>query len=308
MIILVPTDINDTTLTSTNVPETDFTDWVTATGYVEGDQRQITTPDIHTVYECIQAHTSNPTNKPSVDVDTETGIGSYWIRLGATNPWAMFTDQISDRTEQATNIVVTITPGDVVNGIALFNLSGVSVQVQINDPTDGIVYDTTVELIEDEGVDDWYEYWFSPVETKSDIALIDLPAYSSADVIVTIDGGVGTAACGLLTLGYQREIGTTEHGTSVGIIDYSRKERDTYGRPIIRDRGFSKLANYRILVETDRISFIQNLLADLRTTPLTWIGSESYGATIVYGYYRDFDLVFRDPVTSPANIEVEGLT
>lgn len=308
MKIIVPTDINDTTLTSTNVTETDYTDWATATGYVVGDQRQITTPNVHTVYECIQAHTSDANNKPTVDVDAETGIGTYWIRLKATNPWAMFTDQISDRTVRALNITVTITPGDVVNGIALYNLSGVSVQVQVNDPTAGVVYDNTVDLIENEGVDNWYDYWFSPVETKSDIALTDLPSYSAADVIVTIDGGTGDAACGLLTLGYQREIGVSEHGTSISIIDYSRKERDTYGRPIIVDRGFSKVASYDVMVETNRISYIQKLLATLRTTPVTWIGSEQYGATIVHGYYRDFDIVFRDPVSSPATIEVEGLT
>jgi hypothetical protein len=308
MKVIVPAEINDTTLTATNVPETDYTDWATATSYSEGDQRQITTPNVHTVYECVQAHTSNANNKPTEDVDPETGIGTYWIRLEATNTWAMFSDQISDQTVRTGTIEVTITIGDIVNGIALYNLSGSTVQVQMDDPTDGIVYDETVLLIENEGVDNWYDYWFSPIETKSDIALTDLPAYGTADIIVTIDGGTGDAACGLLTLGYQRELGIALNGTSVGIIDYSRKETDTYGRPIIRQRGYSKLATYDVQVDTSRISYVQKLLSDLRTTPVTWIGDEQYGATIIYGYYRDFDLIFRDPVSSPGTIEVEGLT
>ena len=137
MDIIVPAEINDTTLTSTNVPETDYTDWATATSYSVGDQRQITTPNVHTVYECIQAHTSDANNKPTVDVDSETGIGTYWIRVSATNTWAMFTDQISDRTERTGTISVTILPGDVVNGIALFNLAGNTVQVQMDDLTAG---------------------------------------------------------------------------------------------------------------------------------------------------------------------------
>jgi hypothetical protein len=308
MKIIVPTLIDDTTLTATDVPETDNPDWALSQSYSVGNQRQITTPNVHTLYECVQAHTSDANNKPTVDVDPNTGIGAYWIRVSATNTWAMFSDQISDRTEQATSITVTITPGEVINGIALFNLAGIEVQVQMDDPIDGIVYDTTVSLNSNEGINDWYEYYFNPIETKSDIALLDLPAYSTADVIVTINAPAGTAACGLLTLGYQRVLGIAENGSGVGILDYSRKELDAYGRPIVVQRGYSKIASYDVHVQTNRISYIQNLLANLRTTPVTWIGSEEYGATIVYGYYRDFDLVFRDPVSSPATIEVEGLT
>lgn len=308
MNIIVPTDINDTTLTSTNVTETEYTDWVTATSYSVGDQRQITTPNVHTVYECIQAHTSDANNKPTADVDSVTGIGTYWLRLEATNPWAMFTDQISDQTERATDITVSILPGDVVNSIALYNLAGTTVQIQMNDPTDGLVYDKTISLADNSGINDWYQYYFNPIESKEDIAQVDLPPYSTATITVIINAPSGTAKCGLLVLGYQRIIGVAEHGTNVSILDYSRKETDTYGRPIIVERGFSKIASYDIMVETGRIGYIQRLLASLRTTPVTWIGSSLYGATIVHGYYRDFDLVFRDPISSPATIEVEGLT
>jgi len=308
MKIIIPVDINDTTLTATDVTELDQPDWALATGYLVGDVIQITTPDIHTVYECIQAHTSDATNKPNVDVDPNTGIGTYWIRISATNTWAMFSDQISDQTEKAVDINVTVTPGSVFNALALFNLDGTEVVVQVDDPVDGIVYDETISLTDNGGINDWYEYYFDPIYSKQDIALTDLPPYANADVNVTINAPAGTAKCGLMTLGYQQVIGVTEHGTNVGIIDYTRKELDSFGRPIIVEGNFSKTANYRILVQTNRIDFIQNLLVSLRANPVTWIGSEQYGSTIIYGYYRDFDLLFRSPDNSPCSIEVEGLT
>lgn len=308
MKIIVPSEINDTTLTSTDVPETDYSDWATATSYGVGDQRQITTPNVHSVYECVQAHISDSTNKPTEDVDPITGIGTYWVRLSATNPWAMFTNQISDRTEQATAINVTITPGGVVNGIALYNLEGTEVTIEMDDPTDGIVYDETINLQDNSSINTWYEYYFNPIESRSDIAKLDLPPYSTADINVTISAPSGTAACGLLVLGYQRTLGIAENGSGVGILDYNRKETDEFGNTYILERGFSKIASYDVHVQTNKITYIQSLLASLRGTPITWIGAEEYGATIVHGYYRDFDLVYRDVNSSPATIEVEGLT
>jgi len=308
MKIIVPAVIDDTILTSSDVPETDVALWLTATAYSIGDRRMETTVDIHTIYECVQAHTSDATKRPSAEVDSETGIGAHWIRVSATNKWAMFSDQISDQTEQATAITVTLTPGEVVNAIALFNLSGSEVTIEMDDPTDGIVYSETISLVDNSDVTNWYEYYFNPIRTKSDIAKLDLPPYSTADINVLISAPTGTAKCGLLTLGYQRTLGVAEHGTSIGIMDYSRKELDTFGRPIIRRRNYSKVASYKVFVETNKIDFIQSLLGELRTTPVTWVGSEDYGATIIYGYYKDFDILFRNPINSPATIEVEGLT
>ena len=308
MKIIVPATIDDTTLTATDVTEADYTDWVITTGYSIGDERQITTPNVHTVYECIQAHTSDALNKPTEDVDPDTGIGDYWIRLAATNPWAMFSDQISDQTEKATSINVTIEPGEVINGIALFNLEGAEVTIEMDDPIDGIVYSETISLSDNTDINDWYEYYFNPISTRTDIARLDLPPYSTAEVNVTISAPSGTAKCGLLTLGYQRTVGIAENGTSVGIIDYSRKEQDSFGRSIVVQRNYSKIASYEVLMQTNRIDFVQSLLASLRTTPVTWVGSEEYGSTIIYGYYRDFDILFRNPINSPATIEVEGLT
>lgn len=308
MKIIVPVLIDDTTLDSTNVTETDHTNWVTATSYSVGDVRQETTPNIHTVYECSVAHTSDADNRPSVEVDPDTGIGPNWFRVSATNPWSMFTDQISDQTEKATEILVTIVPGEVVNGISLFNLEGTEVNVEVDDPVDGIVYDRTISLVDNTGIDNWSVYFFNPIIQKTDIALLDLPPYSTADINVTISAPSSTAKCGLLTLGYQQALGIAEHGTTVGIIDYSRKEQDQFGRPIVIQRNFSKTADFSVLVQTNRISYVQNLLASLRTTPVTWIGNEDDGATIIYGYYKDFSLVYRDIFSSPATIEVEGLT
>ena len=54
---------------------------------------------------------------------------------------------------------------------------------------------------------------------------------------------------------------------------------------------------------------MQNTLANFRATPIVYIGSEDEAfATIVYGFYRRFDITLEGPAYSFAAIEVEGLT
>ena len=117
-----------------------------------------------------------------------------------------------------------------------------------------------------------------------------------------------SARCGLVSIGAQQQLGIANHGTSVGIIDYSRKELDSFGRPVIVTRNFSKRVSYDVSVTTSQVGAVQRTLADLRTTPLTWVGNEGNEATIVFGYYRDFDIVIATPTLSSSTIEVEGLT
>ncbi|CAB5555439.1 Uncharacterised protein [Pseudomonas putida] len=52
---------------------------------------------------------------------------------------------------------------------------------------------------------------------------------------------------------------------------------------------------------------MRRLLAELRATPVVWIGEESYEATILFGFYKDFQIVFSGPTVSDCSITVEGV-
>jgi uncharacterized protein (DUF2141 family) len=53
---------------------------------------------------------------------------------------------------------------------------------------------------------------------------------------------------------------------------------------------------------------VQKALADIRTTPTVFIGDPNRPETIVYGFYRNFNIVLSTPSISDCTIEVEGLT
>jgi hypothetical protein len=296
MRIIKPVEITPAILTSSNVPETDYAAWSAATAYAVGDKVTYN----HRNYEALVAHTgANP--------ETDTSDPPKWLDLGADNRWRMFDDKVGSLTEQTGSIAVELQPGAVINSVALFNLLGRSATVTLTDPSEGVVYQRTVSLV-DAGVSDWYEWFFSPIGRQTDFVLLDLPAYGTATLSVTIDNASDTAAVGHLVMGRQAELGVAVYGSGVGITDYSRKETDTFGNSVVVERSFSKRAEFDVVVETPQIGRVQRLLASLRAQPVVWIGAEGYESTFLFGYYRDFQISISGPSVSDASITVEGLT
>ena len=296
MRIIKPVDVTPAILTSSNVPETDYAAWSAATAYAVGNKVTYN----HRTYEALVASTgANP--------ETDTSDPPKWLDLGATNRWRMFDDKVGSLTEQTGSIAVELQPGAVINSLALFNLLGRSATVTLTDPVDGIVYQRTVSLV-DAGVTDWYEWYFAPIGRQTDFVLLDLPAYGTATLSVTVDNASDTAACGHLVMGRQADIGVALYGSGVGIMDYSRKEADAFGNSMVVERSFSKRAEFDVMVETHQISRVQRLLAGIRAQPVVWIGAEGYESTVLFGYYRDFSISISGPSASDATITVEGLT
>ena len=303
MIILRPVEVTDAVLIASDVPENDEAEWDIATSYSEGDTEMRTVSGVHSVYVSLQN-----ANLGNIPEDDDLVAPIWWARQGATNRWAMFSNQINDQTTRADEINVTLTPGALVNGVSFFNINAATVQIIMDDPVDGIVYDETFGLVDSSGVNDWYAWYFEPIVRQKTLAVLDLPPYVSADITVAIEDTGNTAACGLMTMGAQRKLGDTDFGTGVGIVDYSRKQRDTFGNPVITKRNFTKRSDYSVTVDTDYVGTVTNTLADFRTTPMTWIGSVDFPSTIIYGYYRDFNIVLNNYTKSLLSIDVEGLT
>lgn len=296
MRIVTPQPITSSLLTASNVAITE-TAWTAGT-YTTGTQRYVGT----TLYQVIASPST--ADNPTVGVNATPPT---WKVVGAINRFKMFDNIISTETTRTGTIEITITPGAIVNAVAFFGLSGNTIQVEVDDPVEGIVYDQTKSLQDNTLITDWYAYFFEDFYTKTDVVFADLPSYGGADILVTIDAGAGTAACGEMVMGKIRNLGVTNFGTSVSIQDYSIKTTDEYGNVIIQPRAFTKRADYDVTVETSRVSSVQKALADIRTTPTVFIGEEDKPETVVYGFYKSFNIVISTPSISDCSIEVEGL-
>ncbi len=296
MKLVTPQPVTPALLTTSNIPMTDAPNWAAGT-YTLGQQVIFN----YAIYEVIVATT---TDQPDVGAAKATPT---WIRISAINRYKMFDEVISTGTVGVPTIAVTITPAQIVNAIAFFSVTATTINVTLTDPVEGVVYNETQSLQDNTLITSWYNYFFEPIAQKSDAIFDDLPSYVAAVVSVTISNGASNAVCGEMVMGKQRQLGVTNFGSSVSIQDYSIKSRDDFGNTIIVQRAFSKRADYDVTVETPFVAAVQRILSDIRTTPTVFIGDANRSETVIYGFYRSFDIVLQYPTISSCSISVEGL-
>lgn len=296
MKIIRPTTITDAMLVSSTVAENDHPAWDSATVYAIGD-RVIVAAE-HKIYEAL---TSN-TNKPPATSPSD------WLDLGATNRWRMFDEKVGTLTSATTSMSVTLKPG-VANALALINVNAATVQVTMTDPSAGVVFDRTYKLYAPYGVTDWYQYFFDEVRRKNTLVVSGMPSYRNAEIAVTLSGTTGsTIELGALVVGKERVYADAANaGASVGIQDFSRKERDAFGNFQIVERSFAKRARWSLVLRNVDVDDFQLRLAELRARPAVYVGSGRLDAAVIYGFYRDFDVVIAYPNHSECSIELEGL-
>lgn len=297
--VIPPVTITESVLTSSNVAENDYGVWSSGTTYALGD-RVIMTTGVHKIFESLKGSNSN---------HNPTTSATWWIEVSPTNKWKMFDTSNTTKTENADSIVVTILPGRVVNSVALLELDALSVRIKMTDPSEGIVYDQTYQLNSPGNINNWWGYYFDTIERSTSVVATNLPAYGGATLEITISYAGGVAKCGVCQVGSSRAVGEGINlGASVGIQDYTIKVRDDFGNFVIVPRSYSKRTKFSMAVMNTQIDALQRLLISLRSTPCVWIGDSDYECTIVYGYYKDFDISINYHLVSDCTLEIEGLT
>lgn len=298
MIILRPVTVTSSTLDSTDVSNTE-TQWSGGSTYAVDDVVYIDadTPELY-----ISQQNSNTNHNP------ETDDGTWWERYALdANPWKMFSQKVGDQSVGSGSIEVGITQGEVINGVAFFNVEADSVTIVVDDPTDGEVYNETVNLADETEINGWYEWFWEEISPIKDGVKLDIPPYAAATFTITFTVSTGNAKVGALVLGRQKELGTSLWGASFGVTDYSIKDEDAFGYFSVTERGFAKRAEFPVSIDTSEVKRIQTILTDYRATPAVWIGSEDYEPLIIYGYYQDTDVLMGNLIYSDVTIEVRGL-
>jgi hypothetical protein len=304
MKIIRPVAITDANFVSSNVPETDYAAYNVGTTYALG--AHVISTATHRIYESLQG--SNVGNPLPVSPATST---AFWLDVGATNRWKMFDRGVSVLASQADSISVVLTPGRI-DSVALLNIDAQSYRVILaaepGSPSD-IVYDSgEVSLGLDSNVSDWYEYFFEPTATrKSEVVLTDLPQYVSGVLTIMLVSPAATVSIGELIVGQYRSLGDTQWNAKVGIIDYSIKAVDDFGNVTVTERAFSKRLTADAFLDNASVDEVIRILAAYRATALVWVGTEEFTSTIIYGYYKSFDLPIQSPAGSFLSLEVEGL-
>lgn len=299
MDIIRPISINDAALVSSNVPETDYAAYNAGTTYGLGARCIVVAAEVHQVWESVAA--GNLGNTPA-------SSPTKWVLVGATNRWRMFDKSINAQTSNPDSIQYEITAAGRIDTVSFFNVNAASIQVTMTDPAEGTVFDQTTSMVSDSGINNWYAYFIEPIVRASELNVAGLPPYANASISIILTDTGNTVSCGECVLGLSRAIGGIEWGASVRIQDYSVKTQDDFGNVTIVERAYSKLAGFVVEVDSNFVDQLQILLASLRATPVVYIGTSLYSATIVYGFFKDFTIAIEGVRSSVCTIDIEGLT
>lgn len=281
---------------------TTYGEWDAGVTYVLADR--VVSLVTHHVYESLAAGNLNH------DPD-DLANAAWWLDLGPTNKWAMFDSYNATQTIHPLRIDTTVQLTGRVDSLALLNISNaVTVRVVMNTDSEGDVYDHTFDLVSYEGISDWYSYFFEDVQRLDTIMISDLPAYVDPRIRIVIEGnGVSAVGLGLVSMGLSKNLGTTLHdGAQIGITDYSRKEADEFGNYIIVRRAFSRRGTFNTRIWKSQVDGVHKVLSDYRTVPAVYVASRDYASTVIFGFFRDFQIEIDYPLESLVSIEIEGLT
>ena len=303
MKVTIPQDINDTTLISSNVPTGDYPDWVSGGGsgtsgaYVRG-ARVVEGIEI---YECLATET---TDQPSIGINLEPAT---WLRLGYINKWRMFTETKDSLTTLSSgDIDVKFTSAeDFYDQLALLGLLGSSVTVEVLDAVDSIVWTETTDLV-DIGVEDWFEYFNAPYDQIESVVYNDILYQPSGKIRVLMDGNGGDTSVGRVVLGSSNFIGTTDYGTSVGLLTFSQFTRDGFGNLTVRQGRTVNVVDFEVTVQTDYVDTALRVLRDAGGKIAFYVGVEDKEATYILGIADEPRINYDYYSISSLSLEVQG--
>lgn len=291
---IVPTTITDAMLVSSSVPETDHAAWSAVAAYIVGDRCiRVST---HSIYERLVAGTT--ATAPESDLVN-------WIRVAPTNRWAMLDGAVGTITTATGSISVTLSPG-VVRGLALLDMDVERVTVVMTADGD-TVYSAEIDPVgTQEDCDNYYDYFFETIQRRRVVILTDLPPFSEGHITITATGA-GTISIGSCVIGSMYDMGDTQSGVSIGIIDYSRKETDDFGVVTVAERAYSRRMSLPIVLPTINIDVASSRLARVRAKAVVWVGSADFESLVVYGFLKDWRIDIPGLVMSTCTLEIEGL-
>lgn len=291
MKIIPPITVTDAVLVSSTVAEDDAPAYSAATTYALGDKAIVN----HRVYESAQAaNTGHSALDPT-----------WWTDIGPTRRWAPFDQAIGTYCTGASPIEIVLAPAKSTNAVALIDVSGIDT-VRVRSTVGAVTtYDKTIDLRSTRVVASWYDYFFAPIEIATQAIFDDLPVASTNQLTVTCTGA--SPSIGVLAVGLQREFADAQYGTSLGIIDYSQKQTNTFGVTDVQARAYAKRAQVRFALPRSQVDAFSKLLASLRAKPAIWRVDDTEEMLTIYGWVRDWTQTIAYPTLVTGDMTLEGL-
>jgi len=284
--------ITPNTVTSFNstIPEPDTGETLWSAGLSTiGDVRILTTT--HRKYRAAVASTDSP--DVGVLADPKT-----WVDIGPTNKWAMVDNRNSTQSIAAGGINIDYTPSRVTPTVSGFNITGAaSVDITVTLPSSGEIYSRSVPRIDNTGVFDFFTWLWSPLVTRTEFIVTDLPFYSSATIDVDFVGS-GDVGVGSVVFGTATQLGEINYGTSFKLLAGGIED----------DSATMKLIDYKFTIWNNQGGFVFRTLESLLGKPAVYFANENIdNGAMVLGFYQDSNISIDTPSFCPVSLSVKGV-
>jgi len=285
------------------LPAADYDAWSSTKAYAVGDR--VTVGQIN--YESLSA---NNTNRNPV---SDTVTPAAWLSLGWINRYRMFNKQIGNTWaigtfSSAANVIdLTVRPGQRVNSIGLVGVFASSVRLVISVPGNPVpIYDQTFVMTAPSGRG-WYQHFFSRFKTRENLAVLDLPPASNADIRVIISAPGGTARVGMMIVGWAQAIGTAVYDTSLGRKTYTTVKEEFDGSVTMTKHGARRQINYQVVMSGDEVTAALQTLDPLDAAAALYVGAQELDYTIIAGTYDNLDIGLPTYNRAAYNLNVRSL-
>lgn len=301
MYAVMPTPFTPAKLVSTTALEANPL-WVSGTTYAKDAKVVWIHPEgVVVVYHIFMSLVSSNTTEPGLDPLT-------WVDIGPCNKCAMFDSRVSTQTLAASPLVVVLEPGSVTSNLALLNLVGTSLTVEMLVGA-SVVFSQTTSLQGAE-ISSWWDYYFTPDEQVT-LALFDnLPVYNNAQIRITLTGPTDVAI-GHCIFGTRQDLGSLQYGATAELIDYSRKETDEFGVTTFVERDYADEFSGQLLVENTQLNSVKRILRKLRATPTLYVGTSDdrfRELFVAFGWVKSHRIAVPYPFESLLDVEIGALT
>ncbi len=175
------------------------------------------------------------------------------------------------------------------------------------------LYNETISLLNTVAVVDWYTYFYEPIVmatdlVKTDLATVEVPPISTASITMIVTNTGGTAKVGEIIMGLKFNIGKMKYRPSVSINNFSGKTIDAFGDTTITPRGWSKKLNCELILKNTVVDEVYRQYTLYKDTAIVWVGDPDHSILVVYGLWKNFEIVLPYPDYSVCNLQIEGLT
>ncbi len=211
---------------------------------------------------------------------------TQWASVGPTNRHAAFDDAVGTYSTATSSLSFTVGPLGIVDSVVLFGVTGSSVSITLPD--------------------------------ASRVVSVPAPASSGGSVVVvqglnSLGGnlqltltGTGTVKLGNVCIGTFSDVGVTDWGLSVGMVDFTKKDPNEFGDVSISERDFALEMEVPFTVATSDADRVFNTYAAVRSTPVAWVGVPGFSSSVIYGFHSDVELEV-DTVLTSGSVRIQGL-